>query len=66
MFCPVRWSTRREMGLSSHSPHNSSNCTVAIRNLSFMQFIAMKLRFRISNLLMNEQKTAALADVRVR
>ena len=43
-----------------------SNCTVAIHNLSFMQFIAIKLRLWISNLLMNEQKAAALADVRVR
>ncbi len=31
-----------------------------------MQFIAIKLNLRISNLLINEQKTAALADVRVR
>jgi len=31
-----------------------------------MQFIAIKLRLWISNLLMNEQKAAALADVRVR
>ena len=31
-----------------------------------MQFIAMKMLYRISNPLINEQKAAALADVRVR
>ncbi len=31
-----------------------------------MQFIAMQMACRISNPLMNEQKTAAQADVRVR
>jgi len=31
-----------------------------------MQFIAMKMTYRISNPLINEQKAAALADVRVR
>ena len=38
-----------------------SNCTVAIRNLSFMQFIAIKLRFWISNLLINEQKSGCVS-----
>ena len=38
-----------------------STCTVAIRILNFMQFIAMKLRILISNLLINEQNAAALA-----
>jgi hypothetical protein len=31
-----------------------------------MKFIAMKMTYRISNPLINEQKAAALADVRVR
>ena len=43
-----------------------STCTVAIRNISFMQFIAIKPIFWISNLRINEQNAAALADARVR
>ena len=41
-------------------------CTVAIRNLSFMQFIAIKLRLWISNLRINGQNAAASADAKVR
>ena len=43
-----------------------SNCTVAIRDLSFMQFVAIKLRLWISNLRINEQNAAASADAKVR
>ena len=45
---------------------NLSICTVAIRNIGFMQLIAIKPIFRISNLRINEQNAAALADARVR
>ena len=43
-----------------------SSCAVAIRQVVYMQFIAMRMTCRISNPFIHEQNVAASADTRVR
>ena len=65
-YCFVRYSFCTNAQYRKPVTGSFSTCTVAIRNISFMQFIAIKPIFWISNLRINEQNAAALADARAR